>query len=157
MAERLRVREIDDEEGRRLVRVIRQDAGVGSDLAAGCRVDADGFGSLYPKYKRWPPAEVHHAAVPRDQKITKARPGDYDLPFSTWSLSKLVGFLAAEGVVDDISHEGPRILFCEEGVTFQRLKRRRRRRIRITWRRMHVSGTCTASPTVRSSRKAARR
>jgi hypothetical protein len=28
----------------------------------------------------------------------------------------------AEGVVDDISHEGLRILLREEGVTFQRLK-----------------------------------
>ena len=28
----------------------------------------------------------------------------------------------AEGVVDDISHEGLRVLLREEGVTFQRLK-----------------------------------
>jgi hypothetical protein len=28
------------------------------------------------------------------------------LPFSTWSLAKLADFLVAEGVVDDISHEG---------------------------------------------------
>ena len=31
---------------------------------------------------------------------------DHDLPFSTWSLSKLAEFLVAAGVVDDISHEG---------------------------------------------------
>jgi hypothetical protein len=37
-------------------------------------------------------------------------------------LSKLAGFLVAEGVVDDISHEGLRMLLREEGVTFQRLK-----------------------------------
>src|SRR5580704_1482479 len=42
--------------------------------------------------------------------------------FSTWSLSKLAEFLVAEGVVDDISHEGLRMLLREEGVTFQRLK-----------------------------------
>src|SRR5258708_7973391 len=42
--------------------------------------------------------------------------------FSTWSLSKLGEFLVAEGVVDDISHEGLRVLLREEGVTFQRLK-----------------------------------
>jgi hypothetical protein len=40
----------------------------------------------------------------------------------TWSLSKLADFLVAEGVVDDISHEGLRALLREEGVTFQRLK-----------------------------------
>jgi hypothetical protein len=28
----------------------------------------------------------------------------------------------AEGVVDDISHEGPRVLLRQEGVSFQRLK-----------------------------------
>jgi hypothetical protein len=31
----------------------------------------------------------------------------------------------AEGVVDDISHEGLRLLLRREGVTFQRLKNRR--------------------------------
>jgi len=37
-------------------------------------------------------------------------------------LSKLAEFLVAEGVVDDISHEGLLMLLREEGVTFQRLK-----------------------------------
>ncbi|MDX3868075.1 IS630 family transposase, partial [Streptomyces europaeiscabiei] len=43
-------------------------------------------------------------------------------PFSTWSLAKLADFLVAEGVVDDISHEGLRVLLREEGVSFQRVK-----------------------------------
>ena len=47
---------------------------------------------------------------------------DHDLPFSTWSLSKLAEFLVAEGVVDDISHEGLRVLLREEGVSFQVIK-----------------------------------
>src|ERR1035441_10311717 len=42
--------------------------------------------------------------------IRSRRPGQYDLPFSTWSLSKLADFLVAEGVVDDISHESMRVL-----------------------------------------------
>src|SRR5580693_5250058 len=42
--------------------------------------------------------------------------------FSTWSLSKLAEFLVAEGVVDDISHEGLRVLLREEGVSFQVIK-----------------------------------
>ena len=46
---------------------------------------------------------------------------DHDLPFSTWSLTKLAEFPVAEGVVDDISHEGPRALLREEGV-FQAIK-----------------------------------
>ena len=56
------------------------------------------------------------------KKIAKSRPAEHDLPFSTWSLSKLAEFLVAEGVVDDISHEGLRALLREEGVSFQRLK-----------------------------------
>jgi transposase len=56
------------------------------------------------------------------KKIAKAKPAEYDLPFSAWSLSKLAEFLVAEGVVDDISNEGLRVLLRQEGVTFQRLK-----------------------------------
>jgi hypothetical protein len=44
------------------------------------------------------------------------------LPFSTWSLPKLADFLVAEGVVDDISHEGLRALLHAEGVSFQAVK-----------------------------------
>jgi len=56
------------------------------------------------------------------KKIAKSKPAEHGLPFSTWSLHKLAEFLVAEGVVDDISHEGLRVLLGEEGVTFQRLK-----------------------------------
>jgi transposase len=56
------------------------------------------------------------------KKMAKSKPAEHDLPFSTWSLSKLAEFLVAEGVVDDISHEGLRVLLRQEGVTFQRLK-----------------------------------
>ena len=56
------------------------------------------------------------------KKIALSRPVDHDLPFSTWSLSKLAEFLVAEGVVDDISHEGLRVLLREEGVCFQVIK-----------------------------------
>nr|WP_244187779.1 hypothetical protein [Streptomyces regalis] len=50
------------------------------------------------------------------------------LPFSTGSLAKLADFLVTEGVVDDISHEGLRVLLREEGVSFQRVK---------TWKTSH--------------------
>ena len=84
MTERLRVCEIDDDEGRRLVRIIRRRREI--------------------------------------KKIAKSKPVEHDLPFSTWSLAKLADFLVAEGVVDDISHEGLRVLLRQEGVSFQRLK-----------------------------------
>jgi transposase len=152
VTERLRVREIDDDEGRRLVRIIRRGSGSvvtwrraqmvllsaqGMDVPAIAKVaftsedrvrdvirnfNADGFASLYPKDRGGRPPKFTLPQRREIKKIAKARPGDFDLPFSTWSLSKLADFLVAEGVVDDISHEGLRILLREEGVTFQRLK-----------------------------------
>ncbi|HEV2257031.1 MAG TPA: helix-turn-helix domain-containing protein [Streptosporangiaceae bacterium] len=152
MAERVRVREIDDDEGRRLVRIIRRGSGSvltwrraqmvllsaqGMDVAAIAKIaftsedrvrdvirnfNADGFSSLYPRYKGGRPPKFTLAQRREIKKIAKARPADHDLPFSTWSLAKLAEFLVAEGVVDDISHEGLRVLLRQEGVTFQRLK-----------------------------------
>ena len=84
--------------------------------------NADGFGSLYPKYKGGHPPKFTLGQRREIKKIAKSRPAEHDLPFSTWSLAKLAEFLVAEGVVDDISHEGLRVLLREEGVTFQRLK-----------------------------------
>ena len=84
--------------------------------------NADGFGSLYPKYKGGRPPKFTLGQRREIKKIAKAKPGEYDLPFSTWSLAKLADFLVAEGVVDDISHEGLRVLLREEGLAFQRLK-----------------------------------
>ena len=148
----LRVREIDDDEGQRLVRIIRRGSGSvvtwrraqmvllsaqGMDVAGIAKVaftsedrvrdvirnfNADGFSSLYPKYSGGHPPKFTLPQRREIKKIAKAKPAEYDLPFSTWSLAKLADFLVAEGVVDDISHEGLRILLRAEGVTFQRLK-----------------------------------
>jgi transposase len=153
VAERVRVREIDDDEGKRLVRIVRR--GTGSvvtwrraqmvllsaqnmDVAGIAKVaftsedyvrdvihnfNADGFDSLYPRYRG---GHLPKFTLPQRReikKIAKTKPAEHGLPFSTWSLSKLADFLVADGgVVDDISHEGLRILLREEGVTFQRLK-----------------------------------
>jgi transposase len=152
VTDRLRVREIDDDEGRRLVRIVRRGSGSvvtwrraqmvllsaqGMDAAAIAKVaftsedrvrdvirnfNADGFSSLYPRYRGGRPPKFTLPQRREIKKIAKAKPAEYDLPFSTWSLSKLTDFLVAEGVVDDISHEGLRVLLREEGVTFQRLK-----------------------------------
>src|SRR5262245_9705394 len=92
--------------------------------------NADGFGSLYPRYKGGRPPKFTLAQRREIKKIAKVKPAEYDLPFSTWSLAKLAEFLVAEGVVDDISHEGLRVLLREEGITFQRLKPGRPPRIR---------------------------
>jgi transposase len=84
--------------------------------------NADGFGSLYPKYKGGHPPKFTLGQRREIKKIAKSKPAEHDLPFSTWSLAKLAEFVVAEGVVDDISHEGLRVLLRAEGVTFQRLK-----------------------------------
>jgi transposase len=152
MVERVRVREIDEDEGQRLLRIVRR--GTGSVVtwrraqmvllsAQGMSVtkiaevtftssdrvrdvvhnfNADGFDSLYPKYSGGRPKTFTLAERREIKKIAKSTPAEHGLPFSTWSLAKLADFLVAEGVVDDISHEGLRILLRAEGVSFQRIK-----------------------------------
>jgi transposase len=152
VTDRLRVREIDDDEGRRLVRIVRRGSGSvvtwrraqmvllsaqGMDAAAIAKVaftsedrvrdvirnfNSDGFGSLYPRYRGGHPPKFTLPQRREIKKIAKSKPGEHGLPFSAWSLSKLAEFLVAEGVVDDISHEGLRVLLHQEGVSFQRLK-----------------------------------
>ena len=84
--------------------------------------NADGFASLCPRYKGGRPPKFSLPQRREIKNIAKSRPAEHDLPFSTWSLSKLGEFLAAAGVVDDISHESLWVLLREEGVSFQRLK-----------------------------------
>ena len=152
MAERVRVREISNEEGQRLLRIVRRSSGSvvtwrraqmvllsaqGMDAARIAEVaftspdrvrevlhnfNDDGSDSLYPRYAGGRPPTFTLPQRQQIKKIALARPTDHDLPFSTWSLAKLADFLVAEGVVDDISHEGLRVLLREEGVSFQAIK-----------------------------------
>ena len=152
MAERVRVREITNEEGQRLLRTVRRSSGSvvtwrrsqmillsaqGMDVGQIAKVaftsedrvrevihnfNADGFDSLYPKYSGGRPPTFTLPQRQAIKKIALSRPADHKLPFSTWSLAKLADFLVAEGVVEDISHEGLRVLLREEGVSFQRIK-----------------------------------
>jgi transposase len=86
------------------------------------RPNDDGFDSLYPRYAGGRPPTFTLAQRQQIKQIALSRPQDHHLPLSTWSLSKLAEFLVAEGVVDDISHEGLRVLLREEGVSFQVIK-----------------------------------
>jgi transposase len=152
MANRVRVREISNEEGQRLLRIVRRSSGSvvtwrraqmvllsaqGMDVAQIAEVaftsedrvravlhnfNDDGFESLYPKYSGGRPPTFTLPQRRAIKKMALSRPADHDLPFSTWSLAKLADFLVAEGVVDDISHEGLRALLREEGVSFQAIK-----------------------------------
>ncbi|MEZ5170567.1 MAG: IS630 family transposase [Acidimicrobiia bacterium] len=152
MAERVRVRELSNDEGRKLLSIIRRGSGSvvrwrraqivlwsaqHMDVPAIAKIaftsedrvravihnfNDDGFDSLVPKYAGGRPPTFTLGQRREIKKIALARPTDHDLPFSTWSLSKLAEFLVAEGVVDDISHEGLRVLLREEGVSFQVIK-----------------------------------
>ena len=84
--------------------------------------NSDGFDSLAAKYAGGRPPTFTLPQRRAIKKVALSRPGDHGLPFSTWSLSKLAEFLVAEGVIDDISHEGLRALLREEGVSFQVIK-----------------------------------
>jgi len=59
--------------------------------------NADGFGSLYPKYKGGRPPKFTLGQRREIKKIAKSQPAEHDLPVSTWSLAKLADFLVAEG------------------------------------------------------------
>ena len=152
MAERVRVREITNDEGNRLLRIIRRDSGSvvrwrraqivlwsaqGMDVGQIAKIaftsedrvrevlhnfNADGFDSLAPKYAGGRPPKFTVAERRAIKKIALGRPTDHGEPFSTWSLTKLADHLVRKGVVDDISHEGLRALLREEGVSFQMIK-----------------------------------
>ena len=83
---------------------------------------ADGFDSLYPRYAGGHPPVFTLAQRREIKKVAKSAPADHGLPFSRWSLAKLADFLVAEGVVEDISHEGLRALLRAEGVSFQAVR-----------------------------------
>ena len=68
--------------------------------------NADGFDSLATKYSGGRPPKLTLPERREIKKVALSRPVDHNLPFSTWSLSKLAEFLVAEGVIDDISHQG---------------------------------------------------
>jgi transposase len=152
MAHPVQVRPISNDEGNRLLRIVRR--GTGSvvtwrraqmvllsaqhmpvakiaevTFTSPDRVrdvlhnfNTDGFDSLYPRYAGGRPPKFTLPQRQQIKAIALSRPDDHDLPFSVWSLAKLADFLVAEGVVDDISHEGLRALLRDEDVSFQAVK-----------------------------------
>jgi transposase len=156
LAARVSLREISNEEGQRLLRIVRRTSGSvvtwrraqivllsAQHMSATAisevvftdpdtvrdvihNFNRDGFDALYPRYKGGRP---HTFMLPKRQEIKRIAltdPQNLDQPFATWSLSKLADYLVAEGVVTDISHEGLRSLLREEGVRFQAVR---------TWKR----------------------
>jgi len=152
MAARVELREITNEEGNRLLRIIRRGSGSVVSwrraqivLLAAQRMPAtriaevaftdpdtvrevihnfnqDGFDSLYPRYRGGRPRTFTLPERQQIKRIALSVPSDLGQPFATWSLAKLADYLVAEGVVRDISHEGLRQLLREESVSFQALR-----------------------------------
>ena len=127
MAERVQVREITNAEGNRLLRILRRSSGSvvtwrraqmillsaqGMPAARIAEVtftsadrvsdvihnfNLDGFDALYPRYHGGRPPTFTLAQRREIKRLALSRPHDHDLPFSSWSLSKLADFLVAEG------------------------------------------------------------
>src|SRR5688572_33260992 len=117
MAQRVQVRELSNEEGRRLLAIVRRGSGSVvrwrrsqivlwsaqamsvpqiAEIAFTSRdrvrevihnFNTDGFASLDPKYAGGRPAKFTLPERRAIKKIALSRPADHDLPFSTWSLS----------------------------------------------------------------------
>ncbi len=156
MAARVELREITNEEGNRLLRMIRRSSGsivtwrrAQIVLLAAQRMPAtriaevvfsdadtvrelihnfnrDGFEALYPRYRGGRPRTFTLPQRQQIKRIALSVPSDLGQPFATWSLAKLADYLVAEEVVDDISHEGLRQLLRDEDVSFQAVR---------TWKR----------------------
>jgi transposase len=156
MAARVELREISNEEGNRLLGMIRRSSGsvvtwrraqivllaaqgMPAPRIAGVvftdpdtvrdvihNFNRDGFDALYPRYKGGRPRRFTLPERQQIKRVALSVPSDLGQPFATWSLAKLADYLVAEEVVTDISHEGLRQLLREEGVSFQALR---------TWKR----------------------
>ena len=152
MAARVELRGISNEEGNRLLRIVRRSSGSvvtwrraqivllaaqrmpptrisevvfsDPDTVRGVihNFNRDGFDSLYPRYRGGRPRTFTLPERQQVKRIALSVPTDLGQPFTTWSLAKLADYLVAEGVVDDISHEGLRQLLREEDVSFQALR-----------------------------------
>ena len=152
----MELREITNDEGNRLLRIVRRTSGsvvtwrraqivllsaqgmspprisevVFTDPDTVREVihnfNRDGFEALYPRYRGGRPRTFTLPERQEIKRIALSDPTDLGQPFATWSLSKLADYLVAEGVVTDISHEGLRALLREEGVRFQAVR---------TWKR----------------------
>lgn len=156
MAARVQLREITNDEGNRLLRMVRRTSGsvvtwrraqivlLSAQAMSPPRIsevvftdpdtvrdvihnfNRDGFDSLYPRYAGGRPRSFTLPERQQIKRIALSVPTDLGQPFATWSLAKLCDYLVAEGVVTDISHEGLRQLLFEEDVRFQAVR---------TWKR----------------------
>jgi transposase len=148
VAERVGVRQISEQDGNRLLRILRRSSGsvvtwrraqmvllsaqgmsvpqiAEVTFASADRVrdvlhnfNLDGFSSLYPRYRGGRPPTFIPAQRRRIKQLALSRAQGHDLPFSTWSLVKLAEFLVAEGWSTITCHLGLRALLREQVCRF---------------------------------------
>jgi transposase len=145
------VREITDEEGKKLQRLIRRSkdpvemrrAAVVLQSAQGFKVreiarsqfysekhvrtiikrfNEEGFSSLKSNYSGGRPPKFDKEIRLDIVDTAMSRPQDLGLPFTQWSLTKLKAYVIKEKVVDTISIERLRQILKEEGFSYQRSK-----------------------------------
>ncbi|MFI8916824.1 IS630 family transposase [Streptomyces sp. NPDC053513] len=151
MAERVQVREIDDDQGRRLLGIIRRGSGAvvtwrrapmvllsaqGMSVAKIAEVtftsadrvrdvihnfNADGFDSLYPKYFGGVRRRSRYPSAARSRRSPSPSRPSTTCRFPPGPWPNWRTSWSPRGG-DDISHEGLRILLRKEGISFQRLK-----------------------------------
>ena len=127
MAARVVLREISNDEGNRLLRIVRRTSGsvvtwrraqivlLSAQGMTPTRIsevvftdpdtvrevihnfNRDGFDALYPRYRGGRPQTFTLPTRQQIKRIALTDPTDLDLPFATWSLAKLADFLVVEG------------------------------------------------------------
>ncbi len=152
MGKPVELREITNEEGNQLLRMVRRGAGnivtwrraqivlwagqgnpVGRIAEIGFtsedrvrdvihNFNRDGFSSLSAKYAGGRPHKFGAETRSEIARVALTRPKTVGKPYTRWSLTKLADYLVEAGVVDDISVESIRRILAEEGVSYQRLK-----------------------------------
>ncbi|MGH3505094.1 MAG: IS630 family transposase, partial [Nocardioidaceae bacterium] len=80
-----------------------------------------GFGALDPKWSPGPSRRIGPGTREQICRTASCQPAELGLPFTTWSLSKLVGYLAAHAQLT-ISTETVRQILQAAGVTWQATK-----------------------------------
>jgi len=152
MASPLGLRPISNDEGNRLLRLVRRGAGsivtwrraqivlwaaqgytvariaeigfTSEDRVRGVihGFNRDGFPSLEPSYAGGRPQKFDPATRAEICRIALTLPKTLGRPYTRWSLTKLANHLVEAGVVEDISTESIRRILEEEGISYQRLK-----------------------------------
>lgn len=78
--------------------------------------NAQGFAALSPKWRGGRPRKFGPAARDQICRIAACQPVEVGLPFTTWSLAKLVDYLAEHAWIR-VSTETVRQILCKAGVS----------------------------------------